>query len=187
MAAQCAFFVLIIVGDLDEIRIPVQLRKQVFGFASGDLAKYSSNVPNALRHCYRHGERKMIRDFSEVAKRLCADLHGDSHEVAAAAAPADFPPYAAVSDAVAVSVTQLDDVLWQCADGSWVHDASSSVCQTCNVKFTLFTRRHHCRACASLVCGACSKTKLKLKAREDRARVCTRCLRKAQQMVMSPN
>jgi hypothetical protein len=36
---------------------------------------------------------------------------------------------------------------------TWVPDSSSSVCSVCNVEFTFFNRRHHCRLCGLLVCS----------------------------------
>ncbi|KAM4592723.1 pleckstrin homology domain-containing family F member 1 [Odontesthes bonariensis] len=60
---------------------------------------------------------------------------------------------------------------------SWIPDRASAICMRCSGKFTVTQRRHHCRKCGFVVCGACSK---------DRAvvghihptkqlRVCTMC------------
>ena len=38
----------------------------------------------------------------------------------------------------------------------WVPDDSQHLCMHCGANFTLVRRRHHCRACGSLVCDACS-------------------------------
>ncbi|KAI8849389.1 hypothetical protein BC829DRAFT_185940 [Chytridium lagenaria] len=38
----------------------------------------------------------------------------------------------------------------------WKPDSSSQTCDSCRSKFGLLTRRHHCRACGGLFCGACS-------------------------------
>jgi hypothetical protein len=38
----------------------------------------------------------------------------------------------------------------------WVPDQECTVCKLCHTKFTLFTRRHHCRSCGRVVCGTCS-------------------------------
>ncbi|XP_035662593.1 pleckstrin homology domain-containing family F member 2-like isoform X3 [Branchiostoma floridae] len=42
----------------------------------------------------------------------------------------------------------------------WVPDSEANVCQHCNrTKFTPIQRRHHCRNCGRVVCGACSSKK----------------------------
>ncbi len=38
----------------------------------------------------------------------------------------------------------------------WVPDKSVSACMNCNVKFTFFTRRHHCRYCGGIYCSSCT-------------------------------
>eukprot|EP01065_Artemidia_motanka_P015623 TRINITY_DN19365_c0_g1_i2.p1 TRINITY_DN19365_c0_g1~~TRINITY_DN19365_c0_g1_i2.p1 ORF type:complete len:1102 (+),score=313.46 TRINITY_DN19365_c0_g1_i2:52-3306(+) len=38
----------------------------------------------------------------------------------------------------------------------WVDDAESNECQMCGVRFTTFTRRHHCRSCGLLFCFICT-------------------------------
>ncbi|KAG9407052.1 hypothetical protein AC1031_001693 [Aphanomyces cochlioides] len=40
---------------------------------------------------------------------------------------------------------------------SWQPDNASNACTACHMEFTAWTRRrHHCRACGSLVCAECS-------------------------------
>ena len=38
----------------------------------------------------------------------------------------------------------------------WTQDNESDFCVACNEKFSLFIRRHHCRACGRLLCNDCS-------------------------------
>lgn len=38
----------------------------------------------------------------------------------------------------------------------WVPDSDVSKCQSCRREFTLFVRRHHCRACGNIFCADCS-------------------------------
>jgi hypothetical protein len=42
------------------------------------------------------------------------------------------------------------------AAGEWVEDTQSDRCMNCDKDFTMFNRRHHCRACGSVVCHTCS-------------------------------
>lgn len=39
----------------------------------------------------------------------------------------------------------------------WVPDQDVIQCSSCNAPFTLFRRRHHCRACGHIFCAECSK------------------------------
>lgn len=41
--------------------------------------------------------------------------------------------------------------------------------------WSLTRRRHHCRMCGSLVCGACSSHKIKLESSANKKRVCSTC------------
>lgn len=44
---------------------------------------------------------------------------------------------------------------------SWFGDDTSTMCLACSVKFSMITRRHHCRMCGLLVCATCSKKTFK--------------------------
>ena len=37
----------------------------------------------------------------------------------------------------------------------WMPDAISKNCYDCNLKFTTFRRRHHCRVCGQIFCANC--------------------------------
>lgn len=59
----------------------------------------------------------------------------------------------------------------------WVPDAQANVCMNCNkTQFTLIQRRHHCRNCGAVVCGACSAKKFLLPQQSSKPlRVCDAC------------
>ena len=61
----------------------------------------------------------------------------------------------------------------------WASDHAASHCKLCKSAFTLFNRRHHCRQCGQLVCGACSSNKLLLPAihASEPQRVCQTCFK----------
>ena len=39
----------------------------------------------------------------------------------------------------------------------WCKDEGSESCVGCGVRFTIYERRHHCRACGRLFCSSCSQ------------------------------
>ncbi|XP_069773187.1 LOW QUALITY PROTEIN: zinc finger FYVE domain-containing protein 26 [Narcine bancroftii] len=59
----------------------------------------------------------------------------------------------------------------------WVPDSKAMFCMVCyKERFTMFSRRHHCRRCGRVVCQSCSSKKMVVKGcRENPARVCDQC------------
>jgi len=58
----------------------------------------------------------------------------------------------------------------------WVPDACANDCAYCKKLFTLTRRRHHCRKCGRLFCGACSSKRILLKyLHPTPVRVCDLC------------
>jgi len=71
---------------------------------------------------------------------------------------------------------RLDKVVVD-GDNDWQQDNSSPTCPLCCDTFSMFKRRHHCRRCGTLVCGACSKKTIEQDpaASQKGARVCDMC------------
>lgn len=59
----------------------------------------------------------------------------------------------------------------------WVPDAEAGFCMHCRkTQFTMLNRRHHCRKCGAVVCGACSNRRFVLPAQSTKPlRVCLTC------------
>ena len=62
-----------------------------------------------------------------------------------------------------------------CGQAFWVSDQDRLSCAACTAEFGLFVRRHHCRRCGTVACGACSARARVLVARAPPVRVCVRC------------
>ena len=58
----------------------------------------------------------------------------------------------------------------------WVSDEDRRDCTTCSRTFSVLLRRHHCRACGDVFCGACSAFESLLPGHAGRVRVCGRCV-----------
>jgi len=44
--------------------------------------------------------------------------------------------------------------------GRWVPDEELNNCMGCNVEFSMFVRKHHCRCCGALLCDDCSANRM---------------------------
>jgi hypothetical protein len=62
------------------------------------------------------------------------------------------------------------------AAAAWQRDSEAAACPLCWRLFSLFFRRHHCRACLRVVCGDCSEQRLSVAAEaHELVRVCDAC------------
>ncbi|KDO19387.1 hypothetical protein SPRG_15128 [Saprolegnia parasitica CBS 223.65] len=64
-----------------------------------------------------------------------------------------------------------------CPKEAWVPDAARQRCIHCSRPFSLFRRRHHCRVCGDVLCGACSWTVYLVNTASNVGRACFGCSR----------
>lgn len=58
----------------------------------------------------------------------------------------------------------------------WIPDREAKTCMTCAKAFNVVNRRHHCRYCGKVVCGACSPQSIKIPSLSQKpVRVCKIC------------
>ena len=59
----------------------------------------------------------------------------------------------------------------------WAPDDSATHCGACSKQFTALRRRHHCRGCGEIFCGACSTARVPLPEAgfDNPVRACDRC------------
>lgn len=73
----------------------------------------------------------------------------------------------------------MADAEWdgRVANRFWMPDGAATKCTTCNLQFTLFRRRHHCRFCGKIFCHACSSQTMDGRAlgMDGFVRVCDDC------------
>lgn len=78
-----------------------------------------------------------------------------------------------------VDVRGWDDATPQFARNvPWVADNDRARCSGCNVQFTTFTRRHHCRTCGEIYCNKCAPV-----GATTGVRICNKCLAKHDQQI----
>jgi hypothetical protein len=70
-----------------------------------------------------------------------------------------------------------EDTLPTCRP-KWVPDETREKCTYCEIEFTFFFRRHHCRSCGRLLCGDCAPYFVQLThlQYEEPVRVCLKCV-----------
>ncbi|XP_046649469.1 FYVE and coiled-coil domain-containing protein 1-like isoform X2 [Daphnia pulicaria] len=85
-----------------------------------------------------------------------------------------------------VQLIKEKDCLWQRSDrllhlqriqatDQWLADGSIRDCQSCQSRFTIFVRRHHCRLCGRIFCHSCSDYWLKIASSARPTRTCHEC------------
>mmetsp|Transcript_11975 Transcript_11975/g.23541 ORF Transcript_11975/g.23541 Transcript_11975/m.23541 type:complete len:195 (-) Transcript_11975:537-1121(-) len=58
---------------------------------------------------------------------------------------------------------------------AWIPNKKTKGCMRCKRSFKMLVRRHHCRRCGFVVCGACSSQKLPAPGYKRPQRVCNSC------------
>ncbi|XP_072929201.1 RUN and FYVE domain-containing protein 2-like isoform X2 [Epargyreus clarus] len=58
---------------------------------------------------------------------------------------------------------------------NWTNDKDASACSACSKEFTIARRKHHCRRCGHIFCGACSDKSVALAGSAKPVRVCDGC------------
>jgi len=56
----------------------------------------------------------------------------------------------------------------------WIPSENVKTCKSCDVPFTLFTRKHHCRNCGHVFCNSCTTERRNIN--KQSKRVCTDCV-----------
>lgn len=57
----------------------------------------------------------------------------------------------------------------------WMRDSDTKTCMNCELIFTTFRRRHHCRYCGFIFCGKCTIKKKEIVRGQNLKRICTKC------------
>lgn len=60
----------------------------------------------------------------------------------------------------------------------WEPDDEAFECRVCSADFSATRRKHHCRACGRVVCGACSEHEKRVIGYDGLQRVCSECFAK---------
>lgn len=63
---------------------------------------------------------------------------------------------------IKIALSPQKDLHRALKSSEWQPDSSSARCTICALEFTIFKRRHHCRACLRLVCAKCSSNEIRL-------------------------
>uniref|UniRef100_A0A5S6QZX2 FYVE-type domain-containing protein n=1 Tax=Trichuris muris TaxID=70415 RepID=A0A5S6QZX2_TRIMR len=74
-----------------------------------------------------------------------------------------------------LKVEDLKEGLLPFVDVRWTDDKDVTDCQSCQQKFSVSRRRHHCRHCGGIFCHQCSENTLPLPSSARPVRVCDSC------------
>lgn len=72
-----------------------------------------------------------------------------------------------------------------CRRSHWVPKSSRTKCSNCARLFKLFNKKHHCRLCGEVVCGACSTKRILFQKKSVRS--CDECINQSVQVISCHN
>ena len=123
----------------------------------------------------------------QAAARSARSKTRSSPQAAARSARSKTRSEGARSDRSSRSATSQNSEVER-AGNEWQHNTTADHCNNCEcgVKFSLFTRRHHCRSCGLIFCSRCSPLRdvddsilpyrdAKRKAKKEYRRMCDDC------------
>jgi hypothetical protein len=58
----------------------------------------------------------------------------------------------------------------------WKSNSSATHCLICEVIFSLFKRKHHCRYCGEIICDECSLNRIQIYKSQGAVRICDQCV-----------
>ncbi|OQV21125.1 Zinc finger FYVE domain-containing protein 9 [Hypsibius exemplaris] len=147
------------------------------GSVEGDSSEATSTSEEALIQLSTDGSQDTNPGPSDYLIALEAEAGGEDSSAegglrsATSSFVSDENSVPAVAPAVIFSVDNLGKVRPE-----WVPDEFAPICMLCGTRFSMVKRRHHCRACGSVICASCGNFKAKLEYLEMREdRVCAMC------------
>eukprot|EP01084_Bolivina_argentea_P152088 265353_1 len=139
--------------------------------APPNLADFKGNRP--LHHCTKEMVARWLiaygarLDLINQFKKSCGDAWSNK-----------LDKYIAYKDLLQATDCRIQNTIAE--NNSWFDDKLSNACLLCGNNFTVWNRRHHCRACGLLVCQPCSLRKLQFNkdGKPTLERACDKCFNK---------
>lgn len=139
--------------------------------APPNLADFKGNRP--LHHTTKEAVARWLVAYGarlELAnsfKKTCRDCWGTK-----------LDKYVAFMTKMDATDCKIQETI--CENNAWFDDKLSNSCLLCGTHFTIWLRRHHCRACGLLVCQPCSLRKLQFNkdGKPTLERACDKCFNK---------
>ncbi|XP_046407032.1 RUN and FYVE domain-containing protein 2 isoform X3 [Ischnura elegans] len=115
--------------------------------------------------------RERCREQEQTLEELGAQLSDSKLRLA------DMQEEAAVAAAAeTTSVPVMECGPTSVSGAPWASDKATSRCNACSKEFRFARRKHHCRYCGEIFCGACSDNTIVIPSNGDKAvRVCDKC------------
>lgn len=114
---------------------------------------------------------RMSRTYSDNVNKpfQIGGPHGSLTPHRASTAPQRKSSFRSTRSSRTVALPRLDVV----QQTQWVNDEDRFSCHICNKRFSVFKRKHHCRACGEVICNSCS---LYHRIQSRSMRVCVSCV-----------